>query len=89
MRAVVAAHIAQHGNTCPGFDRAAHPSNDLTADHLVPRSRGGIGGPLRVLCRSCNARRGATGDNGGEIFNERRCMADPANQWRIYTRRRP
>ncbi|MBA2614314.1 MAG: HNH endonuclease [Actinobacteria bacterium] len=34
------------------------PSNPLTADHVVPVSRGGRGGPLRVACRSCNSRRG-------------------------------
>ncbi|HEX2111582.1 MAG TPA: HNH endonuclease [Gaiellaceae bacterium] len=32
----------------------------LTADHLIPLARGGNPlGPLRVLCRRCNSRRGA------------------------------
>jgi 5-methylcytosine-specific restriction endonuclease McrA len=30
----------------------------LTADHIVPVSRGGVNGPLRVACRRCNSRRG-------------------------------
>lgn len=48
---------------CPGWDRPAHPSDDLTADHVLPRARGGEqGGPLRVLCRPCNSARQATLD---------------------------
>jgi 5-methylcytosine-specific restriction endonuclease McrA len=35
-------------------------TRDLTADHLIPLARGGHPlGPLRVLYRSCNSRRGA------------------------------
>jgi len=30
---------------------------DLTADHIIPVSRGGGGGPRRVLGRSCNSKR--------------------------------
>ncbi|MDH3471437.1 MAG: HNH endonuclease [Acidimicrobiia bacterium] len=33
------------------------PPNVLTADHIIPRSKGGEDGPLQVLCRRCNARR--------------------------------
>lgn len=34
--------------------------NDLTAEHLVPRSRGGRTSPenLTIACRACNRRRG-------------------------------
>lgn len=32
--------------------------SDLTADHVIPVSQGGTNGPLRVLCRTCNSRRG-------------------------------
>jgi 5-methylcytosine-specific restriction endonuclease McrA len=35
------------------------PTTDLTVDHLIPVIDGGAGGPLRVLCRSCNSRRGS------------------------------
>ena len=46
---------------------AAHPwcevcgaTEDLTADHVTAIANGGDPlGPLRVLCRSCNSRRGA------------------------------
>jgi 5-methylcytosine-specific restriction endonuclease McrA len=35
-------------------------TTNLTADHIVPIARGGDPlGPLRILCRSCNSRRGA------------------------------
>jgi len=46
------------GDLCPGYGVPAHPSLDLTADHVLPRVDGGETGPLRVLCRSCNSRRG-------------------------------
>jgi 5-methylcytosine-specific restriction endonuclease McrA len=36
---------------------------DLTADHVVPVIDGGANGPLRVLCRSCNSRRGSDDQN--------------------------
>jgi 5-methylcytosine-specific restriction enzyme A len=50
----------QHGDVCPGWQREAHPSSDLVADHVVAVAAGGAeSGPLRVLCRSCNSSRGA------------------------------
>lgn len=55
-------HVALYGWMCPGYNRPWHPSTDLTADHLVPVARGvNEEGPIRVLCRSCNGRRGAGG----------------------------
>lgn len=54
----VADWIAAHGPLCPGFRRPPHPSHDLTADHVVPQSLGGLDGPLQVLCRRCNTARG-------------------------------
>lgn len=61
--ATVAAWRAQHGDWCPGDNtHPPHPTTDLTADHITPISQGGAGGPLRVLCRAANSRRG---DNTG------------------------
>jgi 5-methylcytosine-specific restriction endonuclease McrA len=59
-RAAVKAHVAEHGWTCPGYGRPSHPSHDLTADHVTAIARGGRpDGPLAVLCRECNGRKGA------------------------------
>jgi hypothetical protein len=53
-------HVAQHGWRCPGWGRAAHTSTDLTADHVHAVAAGGAeGGPLAVLCRSCNGTKGS------------------------------
>jgi hypothetical protein len=60
-RALIAEHVTLYGWRCPGapdLDHPPHPSDDLTADHLVPVHQGGAeGGPLRVLCRSKNSGR--------------------------------
>jgi 5-methylcytosine-specific restriction protein A len=58
---VVADHRAIVGDWCPGWERKpAHPSADLTADHVREVGRGGRpDGPLVVRCRSCNAARSA------------------------------
>jgi HNH endonuclease len=59
---LIAAHVALYGWVCPGYGRPWHASQDLTADHVVPVARGGSEeGTIRVLCRSCNSRRGAGG----------------------------
>lgn len=57
----VAAWRATHGDWCPGWGgRPAHPSVDLTADHVTAVAAGGReDGPLVVLCRSCNGSKGA------------------------------
>ena len=58
-REVVREHRERLGDVCPGWARAPHHSSDLTADHIIPVSRGGdIDGPVQVLCRSCNSRKG-------------------------------
>jgi 5-methylcytosine-specific restriction protein A len=54
----VAAHRRTHGNWCPGYGVPAHPSSDLTADHVISVAMGGDpNGELQVLCRSCNGRK--------------------------------
>jgi 5-methylcytosine-specific restriction enzyme A len=60
-RRVVADHRAIAGDWCPGWERRpAHPSADLTADHIREVARGGPpDGRLVVRCRSCNAARSA------------------------------
>jgi 5-methylcytosine-specific restriction endonuclease McrA len=61
-QALIAQHVALYGWVCPGYGRPWHESRDLTADHLVPVARGDSEqGTIRVLCRSCNSRRGAGG----------------------------
>jgi 5-methylcytosine-specific restriction enzyme A len=57
----VADHRATIGDWCPGWDgAAAHPSADLTADHVIEVAAGAAAsGPLVVRCRSCNAARSA------------------------------
>jgi 5-methylcytosine-specific restriction enzyme A len=60
-RRVVADHRAIVGDWCPGWERRpAHPSADLTADHVREVAKGGRpDGWLVVRCRSCNAARSA------------------------------
>lgn len=48
--------VQRHGWVCPGYERSAHPSTDLTAAHSTAVARGGTGSSLGVLCRSCNSR---------------------------------
>jgi 5-methylcytosine-specific restriction protein A len=52
-KATIAAHRRRHGDTCPGWDRPAHPiaPADWVCDHDI--------GPL---CRSCNGTKAATLD---------------------------
>jgi 5-methylcytosine-specific restriction protein A len=58
-KAAVDAWVEQHGYWCPGYGVPPHPSHLLQADHVQPVSLGGDpGGELRVLCRSCNVRKG-------------------------------
>lgn len=52
----VRAWVQRNGWVCPGWKRAEHAAEDLTADHVDPI---GLGGPqsgvLAVLCKSCNS----------------------------------
>jgi 5-methylcytosine-specific restriction enzyme A len=60
-RRAVADHRWIVGDWCPGWERRpAHPSADLTADHVREVAAGGRpDGRLVVRCRSCNAARSA------------------------------
>jgi 5-methylcytosine-specific restriction protein A len=61
-RQAVLDHLEAYGPICPGWRRQMHEVDprDLTADHVTPVAAGGHPhGPLQVLCRSCNSRRGA------------------------------
>jgi 5-methylcytosine-specific restriction enzyme A len=59
MRHAVRDHVARHGWLCMGYKRKAHwAPGQLTADHVLAVVDGGEGWVLRVLCRSCNSRRG-------------------------------
>jgi 5-methylcytosine-specific restriction protein A len=51
----------QHGDWCQGYRVPAHLSSDLTVDHIVPKAAGGKAelSNMSVLCRGCNARKGA------------------------------
>jgi 5-methylcytosine-specific restriction protein A len=51
----------QYGDVCPGWERDPHEATDLTADHIHAVATGGDEtGPLAVLCRTCNAGKGAS-----------------------------
>jgi hypothetical protein len=69
-RDTITAHVTLHGWRCPGSQWCgpAHPSVDLTADHIVDiptaMAQGQTyeqaeAGPLTVLCRSANSARSA------------------------------
>jgi 5-methylcytosine-specific restriction protein A len=59
--AAVAEHRILLGDWCPGWaGRPAHPSADLTADHVREVAKGGqVHGRLVVRCRSCNSAKAA------------------------------
>jgi 5-methylcytosine-specific restriction endonuclease McrA len=56
---VLGRHVRRHGYVCPGNEQHdAHPSRDLTLDHVVMlRDGGALLDPanVRVLCRSANS----------------------------------
>ena len=60
-REAVADHRSLVGDWCSGWaQQPAHPSADLTADHVKEVAAGGKpNGRLVVRCRSCNAARSA------------------------------
>lgn len=70
-RRMMARHVGQFGRVCPGdgHDHPAHPSGDLTLDHVIPLAEGGAAfdpANTRVLCRSRNSA------NGARLANDRR-----------------
>jgi len=61
---VIDRHVGQYGWVCPGDgpEHPAHPSRDLTTDHVLALIEGGAPfdpANTRVLCRSRNSTNGA------------------------------
>lgn len=58
---IMAAHQRAWPGICPGWRREPHQSDDLTVDHIIPKSRGGTDAHenLQVLCRACNSAKAA------------------------------
>jgi len=61
---MIARHVGQHGYVCPGDgpEHPAHPTRDLTLDHVLALIDGGAPfdpANTRVLCRSRNSELGA------------------------------
>ena len=61
---MIARHVGQHGYVCPGDgpEHPAHPTRDLTLDHVLALTDGGAPfdpANTRVLCRSRNSANGA------------------------------
>ena len=70
---VIDRHVGQYGWVCPGDgpEHLAHPSHDLTADHVIPLAEGGAPFDprnVRVLCRSRNSELGARLVNARRII---------------------
>ena len=68
---MIARHVGQYGYVCPGDgpEHPAHPTRDLTLDHVVALIDGGAPfdpANTRVLCRSRNSA------NGARLLNARR-----------------
>lgn len=60
---LLAEHLETTGDWCDGHGREGHfvTVEDLTVDHIVPWSRGGLTSVhnSQVLCRSCNSNKGS------------------------------
>jgi len=70
-RRMIARHVGEFGWVCPGdgSEHPAHPSHDLTTDHVLALEDGGAPfdpANTRVLCRSRNSA------NGARLVNDRR-----------------
>lgn len=53
-----AAMPAPNGDPCPYCTEPMWPDDDLDADHVIPRAKGGAAGPLRWSHARCNRRAG-------------------------------
>lgn len=64
----VLAHVARFGEVCPGWGVPPHTATkaSLEGDHRVSLAAGGKNEPsnIDVLCRKCNARKGANSGPG-------------------------
>jgi HNH endonuclease len=60
VRYAIEVHVRLFGWTCPGWGVPSHHSVDLTGDHELALSLGGLSSAanVQILCRSCNARKG-------------------------------
>lgn len=86
-RETVEVWVRKYGYVCPGYGRPPHPSDDLTADHVVPIGPAGDPlGPLAVCAgRATRGRARGEGDRkvrGVEGAATRRCA-------RFFLRRNP
>jgi hypothetical protein len=76
-RRMIARHVGKYGYVCPGdgVEHPAHPTRDLTLDHVLALIAGGAPfdpANTRVLCRSRNSA------NGARLVNARRAdRGDP------------
>lgn len=80
---VLRAWRGEHGDWCPGYQRATHQASDLTVDHVVPLAADGAPFAIdntAVLCRSCNSTMGASMDGGGVAHGTTRVRPDRARQ---------
>ena len=59
VRDALEVHVRLNGWTCPGYGIPGHYSADLTGDHELPVSRGGLTTRTntQILCRACNSRK--------------------------------
>lgn len=57
----LSARVIAYYRQCVDCGHTGSQANPLTADHVIPKSRGGTDAweNLRCLCRECNSRKGA------------------------------
>jgi hypothetical protein len=84
-RRMIARHVGQYGYVCPGDgpEHPAHPTRDLTLDHVRALIDGGAPfdiGNCSVLCRSCNSTKGASDPDRGSPHVGSALLEDRASQ---------